>query len=103
MRSILLFLCVALHSLVLIAQPAPEGIPRELARERAAILTDLRYELSFRLEPKAPTAPGRETLRFNLHQQQPRDLLLDYRDGQIASATVNGDGIATALENGHLR
>jgi aminopeptidase N len=85
------------------AQSAPEGIPRELARERAAIISDVRYELSFRLEPKGPTAPGRETLRFNLHQQQPRDLLLDYRDGQVTQMSVNGEIITPALENGHLR
>lgn len=92
----------SLSSLAL-AQAAPEGIPRELASERAATVSDVRYELAFTLQPKAASSPGREMLRFNLRQEQPRDLLLDYRDGRISSAKLNGAEVATALDNGHLR
>ncbi|HZU22796.1 MAG TPA: M1 family aminopeptidase, partial [Terriglobales bacterium] len=77
-------------------------MPRALAQERAAVISDLRYELAFTLAPKAPTAPGRESLRFKLNQPRPGDLLLDYRDGQVSSARLNGHNIATALQNGHL-
>ena len=40
---------------------APEGIPRELARQRAAAISDVRYQLSFTLGHKASTTAGRET------------------------------------------
>ncbi|HKD93061.1 MAG TPA: M1 family aminopeptidase [Terriglobales bacterium] len=102
MRTLTFFLFTLLVSGAT-AQSAPEGVPRELARERAAVVSDVRYKLAFTLQPKASTTPGTETLGFTLHQQQPRDLLLDYRDGQISSAKLNGEGITTGLDNGHLR
>lgn len=79
---------------------APEGIPRELARARAAAISDVRYHLSFTLAQRAATAPGREELTFSLKAAQP--VLLDYRDGTVSSVTVNGVAVAAQPENGHL-
>ena len=39
---------------------APVGIPRELAEERAAAVSNLRYELSFEIRPHADSAPGQK-------------------------------------------
>ncbi|MBV8206472.1 MAG: ERAP1-like C-terminal domain-containing protein [Acidobacteria bacterium] len=96
-----LFLFLALVIASATAQPAPEGIPRQLARQRAAVISHVRYELSFRLQPKAESTPGTETLEFDL--AVPHDVLLDYREGRIESAEVNSQAVTAALENGHLR
>src|SRR5579884_2856794 len=101
-RAAAAVVCACCSPAITLAQTAPEGVPRALAQERAAVISDLRYELAFTLAPKAPTAPGRESLRFKLNQPRPGDLLLDYRDGQVSSARLNGHNIATALQNGHL-
>ncbi len=91
--------------LLLIAFPAlghaaPAGIPRDLARRRAAAISNVHYELAFDLRPKAATAPGRETLRFNLTSPQP--LRLDYRDGYARRVVVNGSDIPRITANGHI-
>jgi aminopeptidase N len=79
---------------------APEGIPRELARQRAAAISNVRYRVSFKLAAKAPTAPGHEEMTFTL--ASPQALLVDYRDGEIKSVSVNGAPVAAALESGHI-
>src|SRR2546421_8133583 len=79
----------------------PEGIPRELARQRAAAISDVRYRLWFTLDPKAATVRGMEVLQFRLQQSQ--DILLDYRDGKLSRLSANGGiNLATKAENGHL-
>ncbi len=79
---------------------APEGIPRELARQRAAAVSDLRYQVQFTLVPKAETAAGRAVITFRLKQAVP--LLLDYRDGALKRVEVNGREVAVQTENGHI-
>ena len=67
---------------------APEGIPRELARQRASQISDVRYHLRFTLTPHAPTASGHEELQF--HANSSGDVLLDFREGTVApSLSVN--------------
>src|ERR1700704_3995330 len=44
--------------------PAPDGIPRELARLRAQELKDVRYQLNYNLRLKADSITGHEELRF---------------------------------------
>src|SRR5205085_2014965 len=82
----------------------PEGIPRELARQRAAAISDVRYRLRFTLDPKSATVQGGEVLEFRLkekpvctvpapHQEDTcldKDIVLDYRDGTVDAVTVNG-------------
>ena len=79
---------------------APRGIPRELAIQRAAQISDVRYHLTFTLGPQAATTAGEEELRFNLKTLGPE--LLDFRDGQVLSASVNGVARTLKPENGHL-
>src|ERR1700726_799355 len=79
---------------------APQGVPRELARARAAEISGLRYRLSFALTPRASTTQGIEEIRFKLGNAGA--LLLDFRDGAIQSISLNGASISTAIVNGHV-
>ena len=82
---------------------AGPGVSRELARDRALRVSDIHYQLSLTLRAHADTMPGREVLRFRLSGNQGTgDLPLDFRDGTVASATLNGGAIATSLRDGHL-
>jgi len=73
----------------LIAAPAalaaPDaGVPLALARERAALVSDVRYELRFEI-PASTAAPllGREVVRFAL--SAPRELALDFAGPRAAN------------------
>lgn len=79
---------------------APEGIPRDLARQRAAQISDVRYHLWFVLTPHAPTIWGQNVIRFKLRAVNP--VLLDFRDGAISTLSVNDAAVPVAAENGHL-
>ena len=73
----------------LVAQAgAPVGIPRELARERAERVSDVRYRLRYTLVPKATETLGHEEIRFQLKAAGP--MLLDFREGTVSDVTVNG-------------
>jgi aminopeptidase N len=95
-RTVLFCLAVAA---VACAQ-APEGIPRQLAGERAANISDVRYMLSFSLAPKTNDVPGTADITFTLRNAQ--DTLLDYRDGAVKRANVNEKDIEPRTENGHI-
>jgi aminopeptidase N len=82
------------------ARAEEPGVSHMLAIARAARISDLRYSLAFALKPHATAVEGRETLSFI--DSGSGDLVLDYRDGTIASASLNGKAIATTLDNGHL-
>ena len=100
-RNSLFLVFIALMPLIpLQCLAAPEGVPRELARERAANISDVRYRLSFKLRAHAPTTPAHEELRFSLHTLKP--VLLDYRDGEVLSVSVNGQTVPVKTDNGHL-
>ncbi|MBV9147279.1 MAG: peptidase M1, partial [Acidobacteria bacterium] len=94
-RSILLLLLSSLPCLA----AAPSGIPRELARERATLISNLHYALKFTLTAGASTTIGEEDLQFQL--KEVRSLLLDYR-GVVASLEINGHAASFQHENGHL-
>jgi aminopeptidase N len=99
MRCLLLFLFL---SCAAFAQSAPEGIPRELARQRAAQIGNVRYELKFTIDPKNTTITGREFLTFILKEKPLQDVLLDYRDGTVATVLANGNPQSEKQDNGHL-
>lgn len=80
---------------------APEGITRELARQRAAEISGVRYHLHFELIPRSPAISGQEELWFTLRASQP--ILLDYRDGTISALSVNGAKLSPETKNGHLK
>ena len=87
-----------------VAQVPEAGVSRTLARQRAATVSDLRYELRLTLQPKSEVMPGDEQVRFTLaNDANKSDVWIDFRDGTIQSATLNGVPASTQLENGHLR
>lgn len=79
---------------------APEGIPRDLARARASLISDVRYNLEFILIPQTGSASGHEKLRFQL--KAPANLLLDFREGLATNLRVNGEEAPLKTENGHI-
>ena len=98
-------MCLRLLSLILVAASygfasVPEGVPRDLARERAAQVSDVRYHLSLVLTPHSSISSGHERITFALRPA--RALLLDFRDGAVSSVEVNGTSIPVKQENGHL-
>jgi hypothetical protein len=95
------------------AQAPPVGVPQELAQERAQRILDIRYDLSYTLVAKAPSAPGQEEIKFRYKPQQllgngplrpsaPGPLLLDFREGTISKLVVNGKPVPVKMENGHI-
>jgi len=83
--------------------PAPAGIPEALAKERAAAISSLRYELDFRL-PAARTQPirARAVVRFRL--ASPQRIVLDFvnpRD-RVLSVTRGGNAIEAAFSDDHV-
>src|SRR5262249_31601649 len=82
----------------------PEGIPRDLARQRAQQLAEVRYQLSYELTPKASSLVGREELRFvqNADARGILPELLVFREGSISSLTVNGQPAPATIQNGHV-
>ena len=85
------------------AMPPGPGIADALARERAAVVRDLRYELDLQV-PAARAVPvsGRVTARFTLAASG--RIVLDFSRPKEAVRTVRLDGRDAAYElvNGHL-
>ena len=84
-------------------KPPGRGIPETLARERAAAIRALRYELAFTV-PAARQDPvrGRAVVRFRL--ASPHRIVLDFaqpRD-RVLSVRVGGEETAFTVEEGHL-
>lgn len=82
------------------AAPPPGGIPRELARQRAAQLSDVRYHLRFTLIPRGITVSGHEDLQFR--STSSAAVLLDFREGAVTNLAINGVLIPAKIENGHI-
>ena len=78
----------------------PDGIPRDLARQRAAQISDVHYQLHFALTPHAPSASGHEELRFRAKSSSA--ILLDFREGTAANLTINGVPAPAKIESGHI-
>ncbi len=76
------------------------GVSRALAAARSARIFDLRYQLSFTLKQHEAAVAGNETLTFE--SRSAGDLPIDYRDGTLQSATLNGHAIRVDMANGHL-
>jgi aminopeptidase N len=97
---LLVILCLAAS---LWAQ-APEGIPRELARQRAQQIKNVRYRLSYSIAPKESMTKGHEELRFEQNADSRGALpeFLDFREGTVSSLSINGQPAPTAIQNGHI-
>ena len=78
----------------------PSGIPRELARERARLISDLHYRLKFTLVPHATSTTGHEDVTFRLQSTGP--LLIDYREGTVHKLQINDTDAPIQSENGHI-
>lgn len=79
---------------------APSGIPREFARERARLVSDLHYKLQFTLKEHATSTVGREELSFQLKAAVP--VWIDYREGKVSRLQINGGDTPVQAENGHI-
>src|SRR5262249_45693499 len=85
-----------------------DGVSRELARRRAADISDLRYRLSFDLVPGAARIKGREEIGLKL-KSAADPVILDFRDlddrgrvveGAISNLTVNGSAVNDFRQTG---
>ena len=80
------------------------GVTLDLARERAARVSDLRYELSLSI-PSERTAPinGEVTLRFVLADRA-RPLVLDFAvpASDVSRIAIDGRPVDARLVNGHI-
>lgn len=93
--------------------PAPpdSGVSRELARARAATISDLRYKLRFELVPGVAAIKGQADIRFRW-KPAPAPVVLDFRDldasgqpseGKVSAIKLNGRAISDAQQiNGHI-
>jgi aminopeptidase N len=98
--SVLLMAIEGLNTAAYAAE-IPDGIPRALAQERAARVSDLHYQLTYVLVPHAPSTEATEQIRFNVTDASP-PLLLDFRDGHVSSIALNGAPIPAEIQNGHI-
>ena len=83
--------------------PVEPGVSREMARERASRIRDIRYELAFRIpEDKAAPLEGTESLTFTLQGRGP--VQLDFREGaeNLRQLTVNGKPQQIDYRDEHL-
>jgi aminopeptidase N len=85
----------------LAGQVVPEtGVSHALAMARAARLSGLRYDLRFALEAHAAKIKATETVTFT--DSGSGDLPVDFRDGELESATLNGHPLPIKTVNDHL-
>ena len=88
-----------------------EGVSRELARHRAARISDVRYRLSIELKPGAAHFTGSEEITMKLADTI-APIVVDFRDldsagkiieGTINNVTVNGKpATGFSQKNGHI-
>ncbi|MBR5107390.1 MAG: ERAP1-like C-terminal domain-containing protein [Bacteroidales bacterium] len=79
------------------------GVSQGLARERAERISDIRYELAFRIpEDKAEPLEGTESLTFRLQGRGP--VQLDFREGadHLRQLSVNGNPQKIDYRNEHI-
>ena len=76
------------------------GVSHALAISRAGRLSNIHYQLTFAIKEHQATVEGTEFLSFD--SKTDGDLLIDYRDGVLHSAELNGLPISPRIENGHL-
>jgi aminopeptidase N len=76
------------------------GVSETLARQRAAAISDVRYELAFTI-PESRNAPidGHEVIRFSLNR--PQAIVLDFT-GRPTRVVVNDAVVAATVSNGHI-
>jgi aminopeptidase N len=102
-HALLLLLFAATTAQGQTATPA-SGVPLDVATERAANVSDLRYELSLSI-PSALASPltGATTIRFTLGDAS-KPLVLDFETSRehIKQLDANGKAAAFTYVNGHI-
>jgi aminopeptidase N len=87
-----------------------EGVSRDLARERARIVSNTRYQLNLELRSQASRVPGHIAIQFDLARIID-PLLIDFRDldtqgkvvnGSARNLKVNGSAEPFRQSNGHI-
>ncbi len=81
-----------------------EGISRELARLRAATLSDVRYDFRLTVPPAADEpVTGELVLRFRRSDPDDRPVVLDFVEpgARIRGVTVDGDSVAPTFRADH--
>ena len=111
MWSRLALLFLATHPASLIGSSInDEGVSRDLARERARIVSNTRYRLNLELRPHAARIPGHIAIQFKLAETAD-PLVLDFRDldaqgkvidGSARNLKVNGSAEPLPQTNGHI-
>ena len=76
------------------------GVSRELARNRAALLSNVRYEMSLSLA-RRDTARGTVTIRFAAARSA--DVVLDFRGPWLGGFRVNGSEAKPDFNGAHVR
>lgn len=72
-----------------------------VAQERVGRVSNVQIRLSSTLVPHAPATAGVETIRFVLSDAN-SPLLLDFRDGDLKSSTINNKPSSSEHINGHI-
>ena len=85
--------------------PSPDaGVPLDLATRRAAMVGNLRYQLTLSI-PHALTSPltGATTIRFDLKDAS-APLVLDFETSRehVKSVDANGQPVSVTYVNGHI-
>ena len=80
--------------------PMNPGVSRELATERAANLSGIRYSLDLSVVSR-DTAKG--TIAVSFTAKRASDVILDFRGPRLADVRVNGAAAPTVFNGAHLR
>jgi aminopeptidase N len=75
------------------------GVSRQLAANRAALVSNIRYEMNLSLE-QPDTARGHVVIRF--HAKKSADVIVDFRGTALSNVMVNGVGAATTFNGAHV-
>jgi aminopeptidase N len=80
---------------------ADPGVSRELARQRAAAISNVRYEIALEIKEKVPGYAAHLSLSFDL-AERPDPLVLDFRDDSMQKLQVNGKDAEASQWSGHI-
>jgi len=80
--------------------PMGPGVSRELASQRAANISGVRYRMDLSVVSR-DTARGTITVSFAANAS--RDVILDFRGPRLADVRVNGKDAPTSFNGAHLR
>src|SRR5690349_10141971 len=98
-------LVASIAALSMVGAGAPDpimgpGISRELAAERAANLSAVRYEMRLSV---ASLDMGRGSIKIRFAAKKSADVIVDFRGPRLANIVVNDRTANTAFNGMHLR